>query len=162
MYDALFKCLGELGYVEGQNIIIERRYAEGRAERFQEFAREMVQLKADLIIVTTTPAALAAKNATTTIPIIIPHAIDPVGAGLVASLAHPGGNLTGGTLLQAELSAKRLELLKEVVPNLSRTALLWNALIRRTRTLGKTRKVQRVLSACNFKPTRYEAQPISD
>jgi putative ABC transport system substrate-binding protein len=127
MYDALFKCLGELGYVEGQNIIIERRYAEGRAERFQEFAREMVQLKADLIIVTTTPAALAAKNATTTIPIIIPHAIDPVGAGLVASLAHPGGNLTGGTLLQAELSAKRLELLKEVVPNLSRTALLWNA-----------------------------------
>ena len=162
MYDALFKCLGELGYVEGQNIIIERRYAEGRAERFQEFAREMVQLKADLIIVTTTPAALAAKNATKTIPIIIPHAIDPVGAGLVASLAHPGGNLTGGTLLQAELSAKRLELLKEVVPNLSRTALLWNALIRRTRTLGKTRKVQPVLSACNFKPTRYEAQPISD
>src|SRR5262249_38638225 len=91
--------LGELGYVEGQNIIIERRYAEGRAERFSEFAREMVQLKADLIIVTTTPAALAAKNATTTIPIVIPHAIDPVGAGLVASLAHPGGNLTGGTLL---------------------------------------------------------------
>src|SRR5215475_16160003 len=97
MYDALFEGLRELGYVEGQNIIIERRYAEGRAERFQEFAREIVQLKADLIIVTTTPAALAAKNATATIPIVIPHAIDPVGAGLVASLAHPGGNVTGGT-----------------------------------------------------------------
>jgi putative ABC transport system substrate-binding protein len=127
MYDALFGGLRELGYVEGQNIIIERRYAEGRAERFKDFAKEMVQLKADLIIVTTTPAALAAKNATATIPIIIPHAIDPLGAGLVASLARPGGNVTGGTLLQAELSAKRLELLKEVVPKLSRTALLWNA-----------------------------------
>jgi ABC-type uncharacterized transport system substrate-binding protein len=124
MYDALFEGLRELGYVEGQNIIIERRYAEGRAERFQEFAREMVQLKADLIIVTTTPAA---KSATATIPIVIPHAIDPLGAGLVASLAHPGGNVTGGTLLQAELSAKRLELLKEVVPKLLRTALFWNA-----------------------------------
>jgi putative ABC transport system substrate-binding protein len=85
----------------------------------------MVQLKADLIIVTTTPAVLAAKNATATIPIVIPHAIDPLGAGLVASLAHPGGNVTGGTLLQAELSAKRLELL--VVPKLLRTALFWNA-----------------------------------
>jgi putative tryptophan/tyrosine transport system substrate-binding protein len=127
MYDALFEGLRELGYVEGLNIIIERRYAQGRAERFQEFAREMVQLKADVIIVTTTPAALAAKNATATIPIVIPHAIDPLGAGLVASLAHPGGNVTGGTLLQAELSAKRLELLKELVPNLFRTALLWNA-----------------------------------
>ncbi len=127
MYDPLFEGLRELGYVEGQNIIIERRYAEGRAERFQEFAREMVQLKADLIIVTTTPAALAAKNATATTPIVIPHAIDPVGAGLVASLAHPGGNVTGGTLLQAELSGKRLQLLKDVVPKLFRTALLWNA-----------------------------------
>ena len=99
IYEALFERLRELGYVEGQNIIIERRYAEGRAEKFQEFAAEMVRLKADLIITITTPAALAAKNATTTIPIVIPTAIDPVGTGLIASLARPGGNITGGAIL---------------------------------------------------------------
>jgi putative tryptophan/tyrosine transport system substrate-binding protein len=109
IYESLFEDLRELGYVEGQNIIIERRYAEGRAERFQEFAAEMVRLKADLIITTTTPGALAAKNATTTIPIVIPTAIDPVGTGLIASLAHPGGNITGGAILTGEMAAKRLE-----------------------------------------------------
>jgi putative tryptophan/tyrosine transport system substrate-binding protein len=126
-YDALFEGLRELGYTEGQNIIIERRYAEGRAERFQEFAAEMVRLKVDIIVVVTTPAALAARNATTTIPIVHPAAIDPVGTGLVRSLAHPGGNITGLAVLNAELSAKRLEVLKEVVPGLSRGAVLWNA-----------------------------------
>jgi putative ABC transport system substrate-binding protein len=125
-YASLFERLRELGYVEGQNIIVERRYAEGRAERFQEFAAEMVRLKADVVITSTTPAALALRNATTTIPIVIPTAIDPVGTGLIANLAHPGGNITGGALLSAELGAKRLELLKEVVPGLSRTAVLWN------------------------------------
>ena len=127
IYEPLFEDLRELGYVEGQNITIERRYAEGRAERFQEFAAEMVRLKADLIITTTTPAALAAKNATATIPIVIPTAIDPVGTGLITSLAHPGGNITGGAILTGEMAAKRLELLKEVVPSLSRTAVLWNS-----------------------------------
>jgi ABC-type uncharacterized transport system substrate-binding protein len=126
-YDVFFQTLRELGYVEGQNIIIERRYAEGRAERFQDFAAEMVRLKADVIITTTTPAALAAKNATTTIPIVIPTAIDPVGSGLIASLARPGGNITGGAILIGEMAAKRLELLKEVVSSLSRTAVLWNS-----------------------------------
>jgi putative tryptophan/tyrosine transport system substrate-binding protein len=87
----------------------------------------MVRLKADLIITTTTPAALAAKNATMTIPIVIPTAIDPVGTRLIASLAHPGGNITGGAILTGEMAAKRLELLKEVVPSLSRTAVLWNS-----------------------------------
>jgi putative tryptophan/tyrosine transport system substrate-binding protein len=125
--EPLFDDLRELGYIEGQNIIIERRYAEGRPERFQEFAAEMVRLKADLIITTATPAALAARNATTTIPIVIPTAIDPVGTGLIASLAHPGGNITGGAILVGELAAKRLQLLKEVVPNLSRTGVLWNS-----------------------------------
>src|ERR1700730_9958726 len=105
IYEALFERLRELGYVEGQNIIIERRYAEGRAEKFQEFAAEMVRLKADLIITITTPAALAAKNATTTIPIVIPTAIDPVGTGVITSFRHPGGNVTGGAILFAELSA---------------------------------------------------------
>src|SRR5258707_5399209 len=126
-YDALFEGLRERGYVEGQNVIFERLYAEGRVERFKEFAAELVRLKADIIIVVTTPAALAVKNATTTIPIVHPAAIDPVGTGLIASLAHPGGNLTGLSVLNAELSAKRLEVLKEVVPGLSRGALLWNA-----------------------------------
>jgi putative ABC transport system substrate-binding protein len=107
-YDALFQGLRELGYIEGQNIIIERRYAEGRVERFNEFATEMVRLKVDLIIVVTTAAALAARNASTTIPIVHPAAIDPVGTGLVASLAHPGGNVTGLAVLNAELSAKRI------------------------------------------------------
>jgi putative ABC transport system substrate-binding protein len=126
-YDALFEGLRDLGYVEGQNIIIERRYAEGRVERFKDFAAEMVRLKVDIIIVITTPAALAAKAATTTIPIVHPAAIDPVGTGLIASLAHPGGNVTGLAVLNAELSAKRLEVLKEVLPALSRGAVLWNA-----------------------------------
>jgi putative tryptophan/tyrosine transport system substrate-binding protein len=117
----------ELGYVEGQNIVVEARFAEGKAERFQEFAEEMVRLKVDIIIVFTTPAALAAKKATTTIPIVFPTAIDPVGTGVVTSLRHPGGNVTGGALLYAELCAKRLQLLKEVVPGLSRSAVVWNA-----------------------------------
>jgi putative ABC transport system substrate-binding protein len=124
--DGLFGRLRELGYVEGQNIIVERRFAEGNAERFQEFAGEMVRLKADIIVVITTPAALAAKKATTTIPIVFPTAIDPVGTAVITSLSHPGGNITGGAVLFAEVSAKRLELLKEVVPGLSRTAVVWN------------------------------------
>jgi len=127
MYDAFFQGLRELGYIEGQNVTIDRRYAQGHAERFKDFAREMVNLDANVIVTITTPAVLAIKSVTTTIPIVIPNAIDAVGAGLVASLDHPGGNVTGGTLLQAELSVKRLELLKEVVPELSRVALLWNA-----------------------------------
>jgi putative tryptophan/tyrosine transport system substrate-binding protein len=127
MYHAFFDGLRELGYIEGQNIRIERRYAEGQPERFKEFAREMVELNADVIVTVTTPAVLTVKSVTTTIPIVIPNAIDAVGTGLVASLDHPGGNVTGGTLLEAELSVKRLELIKEMVPGLSRAALLWNS-----------------------------------
>src|SRR5229473_1209859 len=126
-YDPSFQGLRELGYTEGQNLIVERRYAEGHVERFAEFAAEMVRLKVDVIIVVTTPAAFAARNETTTIPIVHPAAIDPVGTGLIASLAHPGGNITGLAVLNAETSAKRLELLREVVPRLSRGAVLWNA-----------------------------------
>jgi len=123
-YDALFEGLRELGYVEGQNIVYERLYAEGRAERFEEFAREIVALKADAIVVVTTPAAQAVMKVTTTIPIVHPAMIDP--SVLVDSLAHPGRNLTGGASLFAELTGKRLELLKELAPSLSRTAVLWN------------------------------------
>jgi putative ABC transport system substrate-binding protein len=126
-YEPLFERLRELGYEEGWNLIVERRYAQGHADRFQEFADEIVRLNVDVIIVVTTPAAQAAKRATTTIPIIHPAVIDPVGTGLVASLARPGGNLTGLAILDAELSAKRLEVLKEVIPRLSNGAVLWNA-----------------------------------
>lgn len=125
-YDALFEGLREYGYEEGRNLIVERRYAHGAAERFKEFAAEMVRLNVDIIVVVTTPAALAAMNATKTIPIVHPNAIDPLKTGLVASLAHPGGNLTGGAQLTAEVSAKRLAILKRLLPGLSRAAALWD------------------------------------
>jgi putative tryptophan/tyrosine transport system substrate-binding protein len=126
-WEALLDGLRERGYHEGRNLVFERRFSEGNAERFPEFAAELVRLRVDLIIVTTTPAALAAKHATQTIPIVIPTAIDPVEAGLVASLARPGGNLTGLSILAPELSGKRLELLQEVMPGMTRVAVLWNA-----------------------------------
>jgi len=126
-YDALFEGLRELGYAEGKNLVVERRYAEGHAERFQEFAAEMVRLKVNVIVVTTTPAALAVKTATATIPVVFPNAISPVESGVVESLAHPGGNVTGGAAQTAALSTKRLAILKEVIPGLSRGAVLWNA-----------------------------------
>src|SRR5712672_1886921 len=126
-YDALFEGLREYGYEEGRNLIVERRYAGGQAERFKEFAAEMVRLNVDIIIVVTTPAALAVMDATKTIPIVHPNAIDPLNSGLIDSLAHPGRNLTGGAQLTAEVSGKRLEILKKVVPGLWRAAVLWNS-----------------------------------
>jgi ABC-type uncharacterized transport system substrate-binding protein len=126
-YDPLFSGLRELGYVEGQNLVVVRRYAEGHAERFKDIAQELVKLNVDAIIVVTTPAAMAARNETKTIPIVHPAAIDPVGTGLIASLAHPGGNVTGLAVLNAETSAKRVELLQEVLPGISRGAVLWNS-----------------------------------
>ena len=126
-YDALFEGLREYGYEEGRNLLVERRYARGQAERFKEFAAEMVRLNVDVVIVVTTPAALAVMNATKTIPVVHPNAIDPLNTGLIDSLAHPGRNLTGGAQLTAEVSGKRLEILKKVVPGLSRAAVLWNS-----------------------------------
>jgi len=126
-YETILQRLRELGYLEGRNLITERRYSEGQAERFPQFAAELVRLKVDVIIVITTPAALAVKRATTTIPIVFPTAIDPVGAGVISSLARPGGNITGLTTQSPDLVAKRLQLLKEAIPGLSRVAVLWNA-----------------------------------
>jgi putative tryptophan/tyrosine transport system substrate-binding protein len=117
--------LRELGYVEGKDIVIERRYAEGRVERLSTLARDLVHLKVDILFAVGTPSVEAAKEATQTIPIIISSG-DPVGSGHVASLARPGGNITGLTNLTSELAGKRLELLKEVVPRLSRVAVLWH------------------------------------
>jgi putative ABC transport system substrate-binding protein len=119
--------LRELGWIEGQNILIEDRWAEGKTIRFPELAAELVRLNVDLIVTGSWPAAVAAKQATTTIPIVIYGAGDPVGTGLVQSLARPGGNITGVAGLETELSAKQLELLKETVPKLSRVAVLWNS-----------------------------------
>ena len=127
LWDAFLDGLRAHGYREGQNLVFERRFSEGNAERFPAFAAEMVQLKVDCILAITTPAALAVQHVTTTIPIVMTTAIDPVGAGLVASLAQPGGNVTGNAILYAELSTKRLEILKDVVPGLSRVGVLWNA-----------------------------------
>jgi putative ABC transport system substrate-binding protein len=126
-YEPLFKALHELGYDEGQNLVVERRYAEGRADRFQALAEEIVRLNPDVVIVVTTPAALAMKKATSTIPVVFPNAINPLETGVVASLANPGGNVTGGAIPTAELSAKRLEILKQAMPSLSVAAVLWNA-----------------------------------
>jgi putative ABC transport system substrate-binding protein len=126
--DASFRAgLRDLGYIEGTNLTIERRYAEGKSERLPELATELVRVPVDVLVVFGFPAAQAAKAATTTMPIVIAIVADPVGTGLVASFAHPGGNITGSTSFSPELGAKRLELLKEVVPNASRVALLWNA-----------------------------------
>jgi len=118
--------LREHGYVEGHNIVVERRFADNKAERRSEFAAELVRLKVDVIVTTSDGAIVAVREQTQTIPIVMANSTDPVGTGFVASLAHPGGNVTGLTLISPELSAKRLELLKEAVPGLSRVAIMWN------------------------------------
>jgi putative ABC transport system substrate-binding protein len=118
--------LHELGYVEGKNIAFEFRSADNKLDRLPALAGELVRLNVDVLVTTATPATIAAKNATKTIPIIfLQLAVDPVTAGLVDSLARPGGNITGLTNIAAELAGKRLELLKETVPKLSRVAVLW-------------------------------------
>jgi len=118
--------LRELGYVEGQNIFLEYRWAEGRYERLPDLAAELVRLKVDVFFTTGTPATNAAKHATKTIPIVFVNVSDPVASGLVASLARPGGNITGLTNISSDLSGKQLELLKESVPGATRVAVLWN------------------------------------
>jgi putative ABC transport system substrate-binding protein len=123
-FDPFFQRLRELGYVDGQTITIDYLSAEGQGDRFPALAAECLRRKADIIVVTTTPAAQAAKSATSTIPIVMTALGDPVGTGLVTSLARPGGNVTGTTLLASGLSAKRLGLLKEIVPRLSRVLVL--------------------------------------
>ncbi len=126
LWTAFLEGLRELGYIPGQNITIDYLSADLKFERFPALATECLRLRADIIVTHTTPGALAAKTATTTIPIGMANSGDPVGVGLVASLARPGGNITGQTNLAAGLSAKRFELLKETVPGISRAAVLSN------------------------------------
>ena len=124
--EAFRQGLREHGYVEGQNLAFEYRYAEGRADRLPALAAELVRLKVDVIVTESNMAALAAKRATETIPIVMAIAGDPVKAGVVGSLARPGGNVTGLTLIHPELSGKRLQLLKEAVPRIALVAVIWN------------------------------------
>jgi ABC-type uncharacterized transport system substrate-binding protein len=123
--DAFREGLRETGYIEGQNIIVEYRWMS-REDQLAEFSAELARLNVDIVIATSTPAALAAKRATQSIPIVVPVMADPIGSALVMSLAHPGGNLTGLSSLAPELWPKRLELLKETVPKLHRVAMLCN------------------------------------
>jgi putative tryptophan/tyrosine transport system substrate-binding protein len=124
---ALLEGLRQLDWIEGKTIVIEYRYAENRNDRLPELAAELVRLNVDVIVAAGTLAPLAAKQATTTIPIVMTSAGDPLENGLVASLAQPGGNVTGLSLMMSDVSGKRLELLKELVPRLSRVGVLWNS-----------------------------------
>jgi len=124
--EAFRQRLRELGYVEGKNIVIEYRYAEGKLERLPDLAAELVRLKVDVIVVTA-QAVLAAKKASPTIPIVFGAAADPVGSGFVSSLARPGGNITGLSVMSPDLDGKRLELLKEAFPTVARVAFLWQS-----------------------------------
>jgi ABC-type uncharacterized transport system substrate-binding protein len=119
--------LRDLGYVEGQNIVVEYRFAEWQEDRLPALAAELLQLPVDVLVTLAAPATRVARQATTTIPIVFMIVNDPVGQGFVASLAQPGGNVTGVSTLSSELSGKRLELLQEAVPGLRRVAVFWNA-----------------------------------
>ena len=125
--EAFRQGLRDLGYVEGRNIVIEYRYAGEKYERLPALAAELVRLKVDLIVSHGTPGPLAAKQATRVIPIVMTSAGDPVASGLVSNLARPGGNVTGMSLMVPELGGRRLQLLKEILPGLSRVAVIWNA-----------------------------------
>jgi len=127
LLEAFREGLRELGYVEGKNITIELRNAEGKNERLGALANELVRLKVDVILAVNTPSAHAAKKATTTIPIVITRVADPVGSGLVPSLARPGGNVTGLSILPEGLAPKRIQLLTEILPGISRLVVLFNA-----------------------------------
>jgi len=154
-YNAFIVGLNELGYVDGRNITIDFLSAEGQYNRFPALAAECVRLKPDVIVAYTTPGALAAKKATGTIPIVMGPVGDPVGTGIVVSLAHPGGNVTGQTVMASDLSAKRLQLLKEAVPGLSRVV----ALSHLTDPIGRL-QVQEMEQAAGPLGLRFQNQGI--
>ena len=158
LVEAFRQELSKLGWIQGKNITIEYRFAEQKQERLPELAADLVRLKVDLIVATATPSALAAKRATTTIPIVMANAGDPVGSGLVASLARPGGNVTGFSSLNFQLNTKRLEILKDAVPKLARVGLL--------RVLGvgfaddlQMKELRPAALALNLKLEEIETQP---
>src|SRR5947209_886498 len=127
VFGAVRQGLADLGYVEGKDVVFEQRGGDGTSERLAALAAELVNLKVDIIVAIATPAARAAQRATTTIPIVVGSVGDPVQDGLVASLSHPGGNITGTTFLGPKLVSKQLALLKKLLPATSRVAVLWNS-----------------------------------
>jgi putative tryptophan/tyrosine transport system substrate-binding protein len=124
-HELIRRMLRDLGYIEGKNIVFEYRYTEGKLDRLSAFADELVRLKVDVFLTSSTAETLATKNASSTIPIVFYSGGDPVAGGLVDSLTRPGGNITGFTFISPVLAGKRLELLKETIPKLSRVAVLW-------------------------------------
>jgi putative ABC transport system substrate-binding protein len=127
IFEAFFMTLGDRGYIEGKNLVVDRRFADGRDERFPALAAELVRLEPDVIVAGSGPATLAVKALTSTIPIVMAGVGDPVGRGLVRSLARPGGNITGISNLQLDLISKRVELLKSAIPQIARVVLISNA-----------------------------------
>ena len=150
---AFLQELSKLGWIEGKSITIEYRFGEQKNERLPELAADLVRLKVDLIVVSGTPSTLAAKRATTTIPIVMAAAGDPVGSGLVASLAQPGGNVTGFSNLSFELNTKRLEILKDAVPKLTRVGLLL------TRGTLQLKELRAAAVALKLKLEEIDTQP---
>jgi putative ABC transport system substrate-binding protein len=157
--NAFVPALRELGYIEGQNIIIEREFGEGDTDRLRRLATELVERRVDAIVALSTPAALAAKQATTTIPIVAIAVADPVEDELVASLARPGGNVTGTTFLGPELVAKRLQLLREIVPGVFHVAVLWHPRAYGDRTMASM--VKEIESAAQSLGTRLQFVPAA-
>jgi ABC-type uncharacterized transport system substrate-binding protein len=149
-----------LGYVEGKNIILYSRHGMGKLELYPQLAAELIGLQVDVIVTGSTPASLAVKNATSTIPIVMAAVADPLAAGLVASLARPGGNVTGLSMRTSELSGKRLQLIKEIVPEVRQVAFIWNPANSSNRAAwAETREVARVLA---IKLQSIEMQKLSD
>jgi ABC-type uncharacterized transport system substrate-binding protein len=158
--DAFARRLRELGWIEGRSVDIEYRWAEGRNERFPEIAIEFIKLKADIIVTYASAPVLAAKHATTVVPIVFAAQMDPVGAGVVASLAHPGGNVTGLSLQTTDTADKRLELLREVVPKLGILAVMANA--GAAGALLEMREVERAAHKLALKVTSVKVRRTED
>jgi putative ABC transport system substrate-binding protein len=159
--EAFRQRLRDLGYVEGKNIVIEYRYAEGKLERLPDLAAELVQLKVDVIVTTGGASILAAKKASATIPIVFALASDPVGSGLVSSLARPGGNITGLSVMAPDLDGKRLELLKEAFPKVVRVAFLWGGSSGARGNLPLT-ELEAVAKALGVKLLSLEVRSLDD
>ena len=157
---AFVQRLRQLGWIENRNVAIEYRWAEGRSERFVEFATEFVQLKVDLIVAPSTPAVIAAKQATSIIQIVFAGAGDPVATGLVASLGRPGGNVTGLASQLVDTGSKRLELLREVVPSLRRLAIMGN--VGNPAIVLEMREVQATARALGLEATTFEILRAED
>ena len=159
----IFRGLRELGWIEGRNIAAEYRWAAGREDQLPTLAAELVRLKVDIIVTSSTPAAQAAKQATTTIPIVITFVADPVGSGLVASLARPAGNITGVSTLAAGLVAKRLELLRAVAPGVKRVAVLWQpGILGETTTRSMREETEVAARALGVQTQFIEARRVDD